>query len=539
MRKIILFFISIVAVFHAQAQVNLTQSNLPIIVINTNGVTIPDEPKINVNMKLYWKGDGVNNTTSDVPVYDGRIGIERRGSTSQYISDKKPYSIEIRDALGNDVDTALLGMPKESDWSLIAPYSDKSLMRDAMMYQWGRSFMAWAPRTKFCEVILNGSYQGVYVLTEKIKRNKNRVNIAKIDNLANSGDNLTGGYIIKVDKEDGAQLPGISLGFQSKYTSGLNTKRLYLYHYPKPEDITTQQKAYIKSVVSDFEDAISGTNFKDTANGYAKYFDVNTLVDFLLLNEISRNVDGYRISTFLYKDKNSVSSKLKMGPIWDFNLGLGNADYCDGFKTTGWAFDFNKTCPSDGLVVPFWWDKLFSDPGFKRKMRSRWQQLRSKELTDQKLFSPIDSMANVLRDAQARNFQKWAILGVYVWPNAKILPTYNAELDYLRQWLRDRVAWMDGTIAGFPTATDEVVEQARVSPNPSVFGFTFDYTLNNSGDVKLLVFNQLGQNIHVQNAKQINGLNQLKWQDNAPSGLYFYEIQLDGKRRMAGKLIKQ
>ena len=539
MRKIILFFISIVAVFHAQAQVNLTQSNLPIIVINTNGVTIPDEPKINVNMKLYWKGDGVNNTTSDVPVYDGRIGIERRGSTSQYISDKKPYSIEIRDALGNDVDTALLGMPKESDWSLIAPYSDKSLMRDAMMYQWGRSFMAWAPRTKFCEVILNGSYQGVYVLTEKIKRNKNRVNIAKIDNLANSGDNLTGGYIIKVDKEDGAQLPGISLGFQSKYTSGLNTKRSYLYHYPKPEDITTQQKAYIKSVVSDFEDAISGTNFKDTANGYAKYFDVNTLVDFLLLNEISRNVDGYRISTFLYKDKNSVSSKLKMGPIWDFNLGLGNADYCDGFKTTGWAFDFNKTCPSDGLVVPFWWDKLFSDPGFKRKMRSRWQQLRSKELTDQKLFSPIDSMANVLRDAQARNFQKWAILGIYVWPNAKILPTYNAELDYLRQWLRDRVAWMDGTIAGFPTATDEVVEQARVSPNPSVFGFTFDYTLNNSGDVKLLVFNQLGQNIHVQNAKQINGLNQLKWQDNAPSGLYFYEIQLDGKRRMAGKLIKQ
>jgi hypothetical protein len=117
----------IMAVVDTHAQVvNLTQSNLPIITINTNGLTIPDEPKINANMKVYWKGDGQNNAITDVAVFDGRIGVELRGSTSKDLSDKKPFSIEIRDAQGNDVDTSLLGMPKEADWALVAPYSDKT-----------------------------------------------------------------------------------------------------------------------------------------------------------------------------------------------------------------------------------------------------------------------------------------------------------------------------------------------------------------------------------------------------------------------------
>jgi spore coat protein CotH len=522
------------------AQVTLTQSNLPIISINTNGVAVPDEPKITATMKVFWKGDGVNNSVNDAPVFNGSIGIEKRGSTSQFISEKKPYSIEVRDALGNDVDTSLLGMPKESDWALIAPYSDKSLIRDALIYQWGRSFMAWSPRTKFCEVILNGSYQGVYVLTEKIKRNKNRVNVSKIDNLANSGDILTGGYILKVDKDEGAKPSGVSLGFQSNYVSGVSSKRSYLYHYPKPEDITTAQKTYLKTLLGDFENAMNGANFKDPTNGYAKYFDVNTLVDFLLLNEISRNVDGYRISTFLYKDKNSVSPLLKMGPIWDFNLGLGNADYCDGFKTTGWAFEFNKTCPTDGLTVPFWWEKLFTDAEFKKKMRARWQQLRAKELSNERLFTPIDSMVNVLKDGQVRNFQTWKTLGKYVWPNAKVLATYNEEIAYLKTWLTDRVKWLDNTMATFPTSTAEMpVEQALVSPNPSVSSFVFDYTLQNSGDVKLLIFNQLGQNIYQKNVRQTDGENQLIWDANVASGIYFYEILFDEKLKMAGKLVKE
>jgi spore coat protein CotH len=522
------------------AQVTLTQSNLPIISINTNGAIIPDEPKINATMKVFWKGDGVSNAVTDVAVYDGRIGIELRGSTSKDLSDKKPYSIEIRDALGADIDTSLLGMPKESDWALVAPYSDKTLVRDALMYQWGRSFMAWAPRTKFCEVIVNGSYQGVYALTEKIKRNKNRVNIAKTDPLAISGDALTGGYILKIDKTTGASTSGVSLGFTSKYVSGASSKLPYLYHYPKPEDITASQKGYIRSLVNEFEDVMNSSNAKDPVNGYPKYLDVNSAVDFVLLNELSRNVDGYRLSSFLYKDKNSVSSKLKLGPLWDFNIALGNADYCDGFKVTGWAYDFNKTCPGDGLSLPFWWDKIVNDVEFKKKMRDRWQQLRRKELSNDKLFSPIDSMSNLLKDGQTRNFQTWKILGKYVWPNATVLTTYNEEITYLKIWLTDRVKWLDNTFATFPTPTLEIpLEQAHVSPNPSVSGFTFDYTLPNSHEVKLLIFNQLGQNVYSKTVKQNSGENQLIWEENVASGIYFYEILVDEKKRMVGKLVKE
>jgi spore coat protein CotH len=539
MKKISFLMCFLVAIV-TNAQVTLTQSNLPIISISTNGAVIPDEPKINATMKVYWKGDGQNNAVTDVAVYDGRIGVELRGSTSKDLSDKKPYSIEIRDAAGADIDTSLLGMPKESDWSLIAPYSDKSLMRDALMYQWGRSVMAWASRTKFCEVIVNGSYQGVYVLTEKIKRNKNRVNIAKTDPLAISGDALTGGYILKIDKTTGASISGVPLGFTSKYVSGASSKLPYLYHYPKPEDITASQKAYIQSLVNEFEDVMNGSNAKDPVNGYSKYLDVNSAVDFVLLNELSRNVDGYRLSSYLYKDKNSVSTKLKLGPIWDFNIGLGNADYCDGAKISGWAYDFNKTCPTDGLSLPFWWDKIVNDVEFKKKMRDRWQQLRRKELSNDKLFSPIDSMSNLLKDGQVRNFQTWKILGKYVWPNPVVKATYAEEITYLRTWLTDRVAWLDGTFATFPTPTSETpIEQAHVSPNPSVFGFNFSYTLQNSSNVKLLIFNQLGQNIYQKDVKQTNGENQLFWNENAPSGIYFYEILVEDKLKMAGKLVKQ
>jgi hypothetical protein len=533
------FLICLLGTIATNAQ-TLTQSNLPIISINTNGAVIPDEPKINATMKVFWKGDGVSNAVTDVPVFDGRIGVELRGSTSKDLSDKKPYSIEVRDAQGNDIDTSLLGMPKESDWALVAPYSDKTLMRDALMYQWGRSIMAWAPRTKFCEIIVNGSYQGVYALTEKIKRNKNRVNIAKLDPLTNSGDALSGGYILKIDKTTGASPAGYPLGFTSKYVSGLSSKLPYLFHYPKPDAITSVQRTYIQGVINEFEDVMNSSNFKDPINGYAKYLDVNTVIDFILMNELSRNVDGYRLSSFLYKDVNSVSSKFKLGPLWDFNIALGNADYCDGFKTTGWAYDFNKVCSGDALSLPFWWEKIVSDVAIKNKMRIRWQQLRAKELSHDKLFMPIDSMSNLLNEGQARNFQKWKILGKYVWPNATVKATYFDELGYLKTWLADRIKWMDNTIAAFPTATSETpIEQAHVSPNPSVSGFVFDYTLENSSEVKLLIFNQLGQNIYQKKVKQTNGENQLTWDGNVASGIYFYEILFDEKLRMAGKLVKE
>ena len=147
-KKGLVFLIFIFSIKLTAQTVNFTQSTLPIVIINTNGRAIPDEPKITATMKIVFNGTGQINRLSDQTFhFNGTIGIETRGSSSQFISEKKPYSVEVRDLQGEDLAVSLLGMPKESDWALIAPYSDKSLIRDAVIYQLAASMMAWARRS--------------------------------------------------------------------------------------------------------------------------------------------------------------------------------------------------------------------------------------------------------------------------------------------------------------------------------------------------------------------------------------------------------
>lgn len=545
MRKIsttiILFFFSLRLVSQT---VNFAYSTLPIVIINTNNVTIPDDPKITGTMKVIYNGPGqINNMTDQNFHFNGLIGIERRGSSSQSISEKKPYSIEIREAAGNDIAVSLLGMPSESDWALIAPYSDKALIRDALTYNLAGSFMAWAPRTRFCELVLNGVYSGVYVLTEKIKRDKDRVNISKNDSTATTGDALTGGYILKIDKTTG-NIAGLTAGFNSAYSNSdtnATKKTFYQWEYPSLDNIKAVQKTYIQTAVASMEEAmkLSNPSFSDLSVGYPKYWDVPTLVDFFIVNEITRNVDGYRLSTYFYKDKNSINSKFKMGPVWDFNIALGNANYCDGARISNWAVDFNNVCPNDGWGIPFWWKNLMADNNFKKQIRSRWQQLRAKELSNTRISYVIDSMTVALGDAPNRNFQQWQILGRYVWPNSYIGSTYESEITYLKTWLTNRIAWMDNQIATFPVGQQEILDNISVSPNPSVSGFNFDYLLKKPQSVNLLIFNELGQLIFQKTEQQQTGNQHMRWYDSqAVRGLYFYELKLDGQRSAIGKIVK-
>ena len=524
--------------------VNFSYSTLPIVIINTNGAIIPDDPKINVNMKIIYNGVGkINQLTDQNFHFDGPVGIERRGSSSQTISEKKPYSIEIRDAQGNDLAVPLLGMPAEADWALIAPYSDKVLIRDALTYNLAGSFMAWAPRTRFCELLLNGEYRGLYVLTEKIKRDPGRINIVKGDSTVTTGDALTGGYIMKIDKTTG-NVQGITAGFYSNYLNdptNPNKKTLYQYEYPSLDKIKPAQKTYIQSLVGEMEQAmvLSNPSFSNPSVGYPKYWDVQSLVDFFIVNELTRNVDGYRLSTFFYKDRNSINSKFKMGPVWDFNLGLGNANYCDGARISNWAVDYNTVCPLDGWGVPFWWSNLMADNNFKKQIRIRWQQLRIKELSNTHINNMIDSMKLALGDAPSRNFQKWPILGIYVWPNPYIGATYDSEINYMKTWLTNRIAWIDGQIATFPVGQQEILDQITVSPNPSVSGFNFAYFLKNTQIVNLLIFNELGQVVFQKTEQQTTGNQQLRWYDpQAARGIYLYELKTDGLRSAIGKIIK-
>ena len=416
-----------------------TTSNLPIVVINTNGQTIVDDPRIVCDMGIIDNGFGTINSINDpFNDYNGKISIEYRGSSSQTFP-KKPYALETQDSIGNNNNVSLLGMPIENDWILYAPYSDKALMRNFLTFDLGRKMGHYSPRTVYCELVINGDYKGIYILMEKIKRDKDRVDIAKLDTDDLAGDSLTGGYIIKVDKYTGtggvdwlSDFPNISGG------------SLYIqYHYPEATALQPQQLNYIEQYVDSFEYALNGLNFADTSIGYAKYIDINSFIDFYIINEISKNIDGYRLSTYMHKDKQSKGGKLTMGPFWDFNLAFGNADYCNGGITSGW--EVNGGCGGNN---PFWFERLLDDTIYENKLKCRWEYLREKSFHQDSLFNFIDSMALYLNDAQQRNFQQWPSLGTYVWPNFYVGNTYQDELIFFKTWIGDRLVWIDNNLSG-------------------------------------------------------------------------------------------
>lgn len=532
-----LLFIVLLMASRLSAQ-QLTESNLPIIDIKTNGQEIPDEPKITATLRFIHGTTGINRVTDSANLYYGNMGIELRGSTSQSISAKKPYGIELRDAMGVEKPVGFFGWTKMEDWALIAPYSDKTLMRDALTYFLAGSFMTYAPKTRFCELVLNGQYQGVYVLTENTKRK--RLNISKADPTAVSGDALTGGYILKIDKSTGENW-GYPLGFNATYTNSNGKNTFYTYDYPDPEDITISQEKYIQGLMREFEIALMSEKFSSDTEGYAKYFDVQSLVDFFIMNELTRNVDGYRLSTYFYKDKNSVNSKFRMGPVWDFNIALGNADYCQGGLSTGWAYKFNSVCPDDGWGIPFWWERLLQDYNFKKKLQSRWFQLRQEQLKTSRVFTVIDSFKTVLNDAQSRNFKKWNILNMYVWPNNKVTGSYEGEVNYLKTWLTERFAWLDAQFSLLKTTETIGVEGSlEVTPNPAKAEneVQFSYKLLNSAKVKLNIYNTTGQLVHQIETQQMAGSNQLKWSQSQQKGIYIYSLYLNDELWQSGRVVK-
>ncbi len=415
-------------------ELNLDETNLlPQFKIDTSNKTILDEPKIPASMDLYIDGE-LNKSYN--------IGIEIRGSSSQFF-EKKSYGVETWDSNNEDIDTDLGGFPEEEDWILYGPFSDKSLIRNVLIFQLSNAIGMYGSRTDFYELTINDKFLGTYVLMEKIKRDKNRVNISK-----NLDEDISGGYIIKIDKP-----PDEGYTSANSFSSKFDTRGSYvgasdikfLYTYPKSSEISNDQKNYIKNYLNDFEEALLSSNFQDPELGYQKYIDIDSFVDFLILNEISKNIDAYRISTFMHKDKNQ---KLKMGPIWDFNLGFGNVNYCDAEITSGWSYKFNDVCGGDNWKVPFWWNRLFEDPAFVSKLKNRWSDLRTNILSDQNLQDRIDEITNFLieHNAPRRNFDKWTIIGKYVWPNNYIGNNYGEEISYLKNWLEKRVKWMDEEI---------------------------------------------------------------------------------------------
>ncbi len=528
--------------------VNFTSSNLPVIVINTNGQAILDDPKITADMGIIDNGPGKRNSLTDTfSQYNGKIGIEIRGQSSQMFP-MKSYSLELRDAAGKSVDKSLFGMPKESDWVLYAPYTDKTLMRNVLAYGLSASLGHWAARTVMVEVMLNGNYVGVYVFMERIKRNVGRVNITKMAKTDISGDAVTGGYIFSLDKEPN----GWFSSYQPPNSNNGNTRQ-FSYVVPKPEDMVPEQKAYLKSYVDSFENVLYGAQFQDPVNGVRKFAELSSFMDYFIVNEVSRNVDGYRLSTYMYKDRDSKDKRIVMGPVWDYDLAYRNANYCSGSNINGWAYKFNEVCPGDGAgLIPFWWNKLMTDTAFTGDLRCRWKSLRQTTLSLDRTNALIDSIAAVVNESQQRHFTRWPILGQYVWPNPNPIPTsYAGEISTLKEWLRNRLEWLDNNmpntglcadvITGIDTPGADVTGTMTMSVYPNPVGDNGRLTLKSKVDqqIDIRVVDMDGR-IQLRLTKSvIRGVNMIELNSSRwARGVYFIEVTNRKNEQIYQKLAK-
>ncbi len=435
-----------------------THSNLPLAIFQTNGIQIPDEPKVLVTLKIINSPDGTNRLT-DLSNLDYGFeqehlyaGIETRGYSSQAFP-KKQYSLELwapeydanlinypigtheevlkADEAIDDQATELLDMEKEEDWILYAPYSDKSLMRNVLAYDLARDISGlWQPQTRFVEVFFsdehsNLDYRGVYVLTEKIKRDKNRLDLNKLKDDEITGEDLTGGYILELTPPH--RLKGDEVTFKAQ--SGV-----LAINYPKPDDIQPEQIEYISNYTSKALDALYGKNSEDDDSGYTKYFDLDSLVNYILVHEFFKNRDTFSASTYFHKDRND---KLFIGPVWDFNISSGNDNIEHLAHSSGWTYK--------GRWLT---NRLYRSEKFVTAFQARWLDLRETELSDEAITNRVQHEYEKLNQGAAkRNFQKWDILGKYVTFNRHPdFSTYKQEVMYLQNWLIKRAHWIDENI---------------------------------------------------------------------------------------------
>ena len=450
------------------AQVNFTSSDLPIIVINTHGQTIKDAEKITVDMGVIDNGKGsINRLTDAYNLYNGKAGIEIRGHSSQGFP-KKQYGVELRDSNENSVNVALLGMPSESDWVLNASFTDKTFLRNVLSFKLGNEMGRYASRTRFCEVVIDNEYMGLFILEEKVKRDKNRVDIKKMEVTDISGDALTGGYLMKIDRIDPGDKYFNSI-FPSVYpkTPSQPSPVSYIHVYPNADNILPVQQDYIKNYITQFETSLSKTTYNDPFLGYYDFIDIDALVDYSLLNEFVKTVDAYRLSAYFYKDRDSEGGKLVFGPIWDFDISLGLADYANAWLPSGWEADIS---PYEGIwSSPFWVKKFFNDPVFKNKYAKRWNDLKPTVFNLAEIMGYLDQTILQINQARARNFIRWPIIGVYQWPEYYVGQSYEEEVLYLKGWIIQRYNWINANLsANYSDAEWLPVDFSKISLEPLV-----------------------------------------------------------------------
>lgn len=476
-------------------------SNLPLVIINSFGREIgigpPERAEASVRI---IESKGGRTKLDGAAALDSRTLVNLRGHTSLRYP-KRSYRLKLCDAQGHPAKASVLGLPKDADWILYAPYSDKTMIRDVLAYEISNQMGQYAPRTRYVEVFVNKlggklalkHYMGVFVLEEKIERGKGRVAVASLGPQDNEEPAISGGYILKKDHTDSGDqgppniggfpngggmptvdrdgyptgpggFPGDPAGFlptrgradpdAGVVGSGRSSSRgIYFvsphgsqlqYVEPKATEITLEQRRWISQYIRKMELALYGPDFRDPEKGYAAWLDPDSFIDYHWLVEATKNIDGFRFSTFFHKDR---AGKLRMGPVWDWNLSMGAANGKQGYMAEYWYW------PQLDDQQYSWYRRLFEDPEFAQRYVDRWGQLRTNQLSSARLAARIDELAGLLSEAQGRNYRRWKILGRQVWPNHYTGKTYEDEVQFLKNWMTQRLAWIDRQFVPAPNVS--------------------------------------------------------------------------------------
>lgn len=399
------------------------KKNLPVITIKTkDGAQIRDK-------KTYIKGtvtisdpDGLYWDTPELVLEMTKDGIRGRGNTT-WDMPKKPYKLKFDDKV------SIFGLPADKEWVLLANYADKTLLRNVVAMKLSEIVgMKWTPAMLPVEVYLNNDYIGCYTFSEHKKVSKNRVNLNIASETDNTGDLVTGDYYLEIESRQDEKVC---------FLSDINHIPMM---FSDPEEPTQAQQLYVKTYFRDAEIALNGSDFTDPQNGWQKYIDIESFAKAFIVNELTKNIDGnMRKSSFITKER---GKKLEMYHLWDYDLTIGNCDYMasmsNGIATNGPEGWFIKTTSMDQGIN--WYIRMSQDPAFCAKVKEIWNRSYP-QLVD--VIDFIDRQARLIDDAQARNFQRWDILGTYVWPNMVVTGKYSSEVAYMKDFYAKRLEWLN------------------------------------------------------------------------------------------------
>ncbi len=396
------------------------RQNIPIVRINTEG-----KAEI-LDKKNYVKGTihvaDLEGLYSDEANFNAPMGIRGRGN-STWGWPKKPWKVKL------DEKASILGMPADKEWALLANYADRTLIRNIVAMKISEICdFSWTPRMRSVHVYLNNEYQGVYTFCEHKKISSDRVNIDIVEESDNSGDAITGGYYFEIEENQDET---------TCWKTGMGVPMMF----SDPEEPTAEQLSYVKKYFEDFEAALHSDKLADPNEGYAAYIDVESFINYYILQELTKNIDGnLRKSSFITKER---GKKLEMYHVWDFDLTLGNCGYFDKSVGNGpknfWIKDFT----SWSVRGENWFNLMMKDPAFIEKLKNRWNELMP-ELEG--IVEFIDDQALVLDKAQKRNFEKWSIWESVDWVMFPSFGSFEKEIVYLKDFYSERLEWLDKEI---------------------------------------------------------------------------------------------